>query len=63
MKCELRLRALTDELVADLAERGVAEADTRAWLEAFRRDTDQRFMAAIDADDDSMGWFLLEEEC
>ena len=34
MKCELRLRALTDELVADLAERGVAEADTRAWLEA-----------------------------
>ncbi|QQP93141.1 hypothetical protein IGS68_28775 (plasmid) [Skermanella sp. TT6] len=63
MQSETRMRALTDELVADLAERGVAEADTRAWLEAFRRDTDQREQAAIEADDDRMGWFPLEEEC
>ncbi|UEM08020.1 hypothetical protein JL101_035815 (plasmid) [Skermanella rosea] len=62
MKSEVRMRALADKLVAHLAELGVAEADTCAWLEAFRRDTDQREQAAIEADDDRMGWFPLEQE-
>jgi hypothetical protein len=47
MRSERQMRAFADELVADLTELGVAEADTRAWLEVFRRDTDKRQTAAI----------------
>jgi hypothetical protein len=56
------LRDLADELVDHLTEFGVAEADTRAWLEAFRRDTDKRQRTAMDSDDDCMQWFPLDEE-
>jgi hypothetical protein len=62
MKSEWQMRAFADELVADLTELGVAGADTRAWMEAFLRDTDKRQMAAMEGDDDSMQWFPLEYE-
>lgn len=62
MQSEMKMCALANELVAYLAPLGAVEVDVRAWLEAFRHNTDKRVMAVIDADDDSLEC-PLEDEC